>query len=106
MKLHEPIFPPETGHVRVVGGSKRSVGPAVVTNETDVSSGFHPDPATVTVVPVGPRLGVKMTIGPPVTMNDAIAEGNAPPKSEYVMKYDPEGTAPTVKKPATLPFES
>jgi hypothetical protein len=70
------MLPEDTVHVRFRGALYKK-GPVLFTaNDTEVSSVLKPDPVTTTTVPVGPAPGVKLTIGPPVTVNGAEADGN------------------------------
>ena len=46
-----------------------------VLRSTYVSDGCQLEPVTVTVVPVGPRNGESATIGPPIIVNTADADG-------------------------------
>jgi hypothetical protein len=69
------MLPEDTVHVRVSGALYKAVV-FLTANETEVSSVLKPDPVTTTTVPVGPAPGVKVTIGPPVTVNGAEADGD------------------------------
>jgi hypothetical protein len=73
VNVQPAIAPPDTVHVRVDGDEYRVPGPSVCTKDTDESRLFHPEPDTVTVVPVGPVAGLRMALGPPVVVNGAEA---------------------------------
>jgi len=81
VKLHEPILPLETGHVKVVAPLQRLLLPSDIvvpaSSVTNVSNGdvLQPDPVTVTVVPVGARYVENVSEGPPVIVNTADADG-------------------------------
>jgi hypothetical protein len=69
VKLHEPILPPETGHVKLVGPVQSKLvplgvvgGPPPALSITNVSEVPQPDPVTVTTVPVGAIFGVNVTV--------------------------------------------
>jgi len=75
------MLPPETGQVRVYGGSDRRV----TLKEIDVSSVFQPDPVTVTVVRVGATLVESVTLGPPPNEKVLYADGGKPPPLSTLM---------------------
>ena len=97
VNVQPTIFPPDTVHVFGVGVNRPPDG-----NETEVSSGFQPVPVTVTAVPVGPWLGVRVATGPPVTIKVVVADGE-PNASVTMTRYDPEPVTATVKVPLTVP---
>jgi hypothetical protein len=70
------IAPAVTVHV-MGDGENRSTGPTEVVIVTAVSEVLNPvEPLeTVTLVPVGPLYGERLTIGPPATTNCALAVG-------------------------------
>jgi hypothetical protein len=66
VKLHVPMLPPETEHVKVVGPVQMLLVPsgnvAPASSATNVSDVLQPDPDTVTTVVVGPTLGEKISL--------------------------------------------
>jgi hypothetical protein len=67
VKVHEVMLPPTTEQERLEGGSQRELLPSgnvtVSRSVTAVSDPLHPEPFTITDVPVGPRLGENDSIG-------------------------------------------
>ena len=71
------IVPPDTGHTGLEPPQRLLVGPEAFVNVTETSAECHPEPVTVTTVPVGPLVGVKMSVAvePPTTNGGELAIG-------------------------------
>ena len=71
------ITPPDTGHVGLEPVQRVVDGPEVWVSVTDVSEACHPEPETVTTVPVGPFVGerVSVAVDPPTTNGGDVAIG-------------------------------
>jgi hypothetical protein len=71
-----------TLHLIVVGSPQTRLVPlasvGVVVRSTQVSPVLHAEPDTVTVSPVVAKYFENVSVGPPVTVNNAVAEHAAP----------------------------
>jgi hypothetical protein len=92
VKLHPVMLPPDTLHANG-SGENRATGPTLLCRETELSSEFQPFPVTVTTVPVGPLVELRIALGPPFVVN--ILDATCPPESVTVTKELPDVPATT-----------